>query len=473
MATAVAWGALALATFTISLAPPIDDYWLALASAREIVSGADLARAVPLDWSPHLTGALNPQWLAQLAFGVVPLPLSLAVNAGLLSGGLLVTTARARAAAGSAGVAVAMLLVIATLSPHLIVRPQSFSIALAPAAFLLLERFANRPWMPPTFGALVAVWANLHGAFVIGQLAALAAAAASCATALRSRRAGGSLPIALATAAVALVAPLLNPAGLDLLTYAYGQGTSSLVRDLSVEWQPAWPWHPVGALFWAFAGIVLAGRVVRRGAIGLGPALILVGLGILAATGIRHVPWFVLAAAPVVAGDVDAALAARPALARAVGRVRGLMRRRPRVALVAAAALTVAISLLRPALPAGVARLEQDAPAASTSVLDSILGQDEQVRILNEQVWGGYLAWRLGDRVEIAMDGRIEIRSRSTWAAYLALMNGEGDPARQLSAEGVRWAVLRANRAGLITRLVSAGWQRVWADDREVVLRSP
>lgn len=477
VATAFAWAAGALAAFVVALAPPIDDYWLALASAREVLAGADLARAVPLSWIPQVAGALNPQWLAQLVLGVPPLPLSLAINAALLGVGFVLTMLRSRATASTTATAVAMLIVVAVVAPHIIVRPQSFSFALLPLALLLLDRFSARPWLPLAYGGLVALWANLHGAFVIGQVAAVAAATAavlsSVIPALGPSPGERRLAIAVATAAAALLGSLANPAGHELLVYAYGQGASGLIRELSIEWQPAWPWNPIGSLFWILVGMLLAGRVLRRGAIGLAPGLLLVGLGLLAATGIRHVPWFAVAAAPVLAADVDALLAARPRLARAFGAPAGLLARRPVDMLLAAVGLVVLFSAFRPALPAEIARLEADAPTASAERLIPELPAGARTRILNEQVWGGYLAWRLGDRVEIAMDGRIEIRSRQTWAGYLALMNGEGDPPETLAAADVEWAVLRATRRELVERLEAAGWQVAAHHGAEVLLRAP
>lgn len=472
MAHATAWGALLLAGFVVAAAPPIDDFWLALASARSIMAGADPFHAIPLAWSPTIPGALNPQWGAQLVFGLAgSLGVALAVNAALLSAGLLLTTLRARAVASRVGVALAMLAVVAALAPHVIVRPQSFSIALLPIALLLLERAAGQWWLPLAYGALIAAWANLHGAFVIGQVAAVIWAVVAIYRWLRTRRERSAATVLGVTALAALGAALLNPAGPSLLAYAYGQGTSEVVRAISVEWQPAWPWNPVGLLFWVILALVVAGRVVRRGAIQPAQGLLLVALAILAITGIRHIPWFLLAAAPVLAGDADAALRATPSLGRAFGRIGGILGASPRAILGAVVVLVIAFQMVRPLLPEALGRLTQDAPPGLASALDSQL-DNGPARIVNEQTWGGYLAYRLPGRVLIAMDGRLEIRTADTWRWWFALMNGEGDPAATLRENGVAWAVLSERRTALIAELRAAGWTLEADDAAGVLLRA-
>ncbi len=159
----------------------------------------------------------------------------------------------------------------------------------------------------PAFAVLVAAWANLHGAFPIAILAAFAWLVGSAV----ERRHGTA--VYAATLALALVAPLANPVGLDLVGYALSQPASDLIRSISVEWQPSWPWVPVATPFWVLLGLLVVGRVARLRPVPLNELLLLVLLAGLAVTGIRHIPWFILASAPVIAGDVDAWLVGHPA----------------------------------------------------------------------------------------------------------------------------------------------------------------
>ena len=468
VAGATAWAATGLAFAVSAFSLPIDDFWLSLASAREIALGADPSRAITLTWTPMQADALNPQWGAQVILGLGgTLGWALAVNAALIAAGLGLTALRVAQRASSRSSAIALLLAIGVIAPHLLARPQSFSIALLPLALLCLERARGRLWLPLAYGLLIAVWANLHGAFVIGQLAAAAAFIGS-----GFDRRSGPMIMAL-TALLALVAPLANPAGPALLAYAFTQPASDVIRAISVEWQPAWPWIPVATAYWAYLLLLVPGRLAPpRGR--PGELVLLLLLALLAASSIRHIPWFVLASAPLLASDVDRMLAARPSLGRAIGQVGGpLGDARAPIVVAAALVVTLVFQSIRPALPESLGRLTPDEPVAVAEALANQVEAGSRTPILNEQVWGGYLAWRLGDRVRTAMDGRIEIRSRQTWVEYFALMHGEQDPAARLDRAGVRWAALAPHRESLVRELQDAGWALELATDRAVLLRAP
>ena len=227
----VAVAATGVAFVVVAFSLPIDDFWLSLASGRAILHGADLSRAIPLTWLPVIPDALNPQWGAQVVLAAVDtLAWALAANALLLAVGMGVTLERMRRHASPAAIAIAALLSLAVLSVHLLARAQSFSIALFPLSLLLLERLRGRWWLPVAFALLTAVWANLHGAFIVGQLAAACAMTGAAWDASRRRDAALAHDAWLyaATLAAAFAAPLVNPVGTQLLGYAYSQGTSDL-----------------------------------------------------------------------------------------------------------------------------------------------------------------------------------------------------------------------------------------------------
>jgi hypothetical protein len=170
----VAWAVLAISVLIIGWSLPIDDFWLTIASGRAIADGADVAAALPFSWTEEVPGALNPQWGAQLLLGAHgSLAVALVINAALLAAGLGLSVFRAARRAGGVAIAIALLLTFTALAPHLLARAQSFSIALLPLALVMLERFSGRAWLPLAYGLLIVAWANLHGAFVIGQLAAV------------------------------------------------------------------------------------------------------------------------------------------------------------------------------------------------------------------------------------------------------------------------------------------------------------
>ena len=474
VATATAWAALGLAVVLAAFSLPIDDFWLSLASAREIAAGADPARAIGLTWMPTIPGAINPQWGAQLVFGAPGSAWgALAVNGALIAVGLLVTLARARRRASAVAAVIAMLLMMGALSPHLLARAQSFSIAFLPVALLLLERRPAPRWLPIGFGILMVAWANLHGAFVIGQLAAAAVLVGELVRWRRGLEPAQPAVIGL-TLLAALVAPLVNPAGLELLAYAYGQPGLDVIRSISVEWQPAWPWIPVATMFWAYLALLVAARLLRRGGAELGEGLLALALGLFAAYSIRQIPWFLLVTAPMLASDIDALFGVRPRFRRAVGEIRGPLGGQKAGAYLGVALMAVIVlQPIRVTLPESIGRVTLNEPVAVADLLEGSVAKGSHERVLNEQVWGGYLSYRLGDRIETAMDGRLEIRNRATWVSFFGLMHGDGDPAGELAAQHVAWAALSPEREKLVADLVAAGWTVELRRADQVLLHRP
>ena len=460
----IRWSSVVVAAAVVAWSLPIDDFWLTLASGRAIASGADPTVAMPFSWTPEIDAARNPQWGAQVLLGAHgSLELALAINAALVLVGLGFTAWRAFDRASVVAASAALLLVLTGLAPHLLARAQSFSIGLFPVSLYLLDRFSTRRWLPLAYGALVVVWANLHGAFVVGQMAAVAWLVA----AVIQRR---PLSIPLLTLATAAVAPLANPIGIELLVYAYGQPAVDVVRAISTEWQPSWPWLPLAIPFWVVLAAFVAGRLASRGAVPPAELVLLGALAILGASGIRHIPWFLLAVAPVVASDIDRLMTRAPRLARALGGRAPVKRAIPVPLVFAIAVAVIGFQLVRPSLPDAVSRLTPDEPVAAVDALARSVRTGE--RVLNEQEWGGYLAYRLWPQIETAMDGRLEIRALGTWAAYFDLMQGEGDPDAELRAAGVEWALLGGDRDDLRRALVDAGWAITHDDGYATVLRS-
>jgi hypothetical protein len=75
--------------------------------------------------------------------------------------------------------------------------------------------------------------------------------------------------------------------------------------------------------------------------------------------------------------------------------------------------------------------------------------------------------------METSMDGRLEIRSRDTWAEYFALMQGRSDPAGALAVRNVTWALIGTDRGALRGALDEAGWQVVDEDEYAVLMSAP
>ena len=272
-------------------------------------------------------------------------------------------------------------------------RPQLFSLALFPLVLDLLlttreDRRARRLWLVPP---LVAIWANLHGAFAAGL--ALIAIFAVEAWLVGDRRLARALAFA---AGGSLAASVLNPAGLGAL--AAGVSYASTSGAQVIEEGPLDVLTGRGAIFAAFllAALLTAIILGREGvAERIGPSAFLwAGLitpfALLGLAIQRQAPFACMTMAPFVAAAVPAAL----------GRMRVMA---PRVPLAFAAPVLAAagVALLFEILLA--APRAPDLSAFPEGALDSLART--RGNLLNEYDWGGYLI-RAAPAHPVFVDGR-------------------------------------------------------------------
>ena len=184
-------------------------------------------------------------------------------------------------------------------------RPQVTSMLLFALTVRLLvaERYA---WIPLVF----LVWANLHAQVVMGGvILAVALAVASIESVRRRTDASASRTrrLVLATSASA-VATLITPLGPRLWTYVLSANGRPGQAQIA-EWATAF--HPLVSnfLFWALlaaAGLLVVPRPDRlRSWENRVPALATLAMAPLAALAVRNIPFFVVAAAPLLLTLLD------------------------------------------------------------------------------------------------------------------------------------------------------------------------
>jgi hypothetical protein len=194
-----------------------------------------------------------------------------------------------------------MALAISSVAPGWTVRPHIFSqLCLLLTVHLALRRVF---WPLPL---MFVVWANLHGAVVLGLLVLTAATAADLYTS-EPRRAMAPL-MALGVSAIAT---LLTPLGVDLWM-AIPESIDKSVANGIAEWRsPAFGWHEVG--FWFLAAALVGVVAVRWRRLTLTPDVLLTALTLLllplAIRHVRNVTSFALIAVPVLSRLLPTAVA--------------------------------------------------------------------------------------------------------------------------------------------------------------------
>jgi hypothetical protein len=423
-------------------------------------------RAVPrtdvLAWTTAGRPWLDQNWGAQLLlYGIWRLggfPLLTVANAvfvvaawGLVAAACRRRTADLRLIAGS--ILAGYLAAAASCSP----RPQMFSVLLFAAELFLLEAARTRPRVALAIPLLMVLWANLHGAFVVG----IGLLVVELATAIwrRDRPAAGRFLLITAASVAAL---LVNPWGVRVLGYAVSFPANQAVTAAVSEWGPATLRQPAGLLTMvALAVLVVA--LIRAPAPERAPEQLLrmALLAGLALWAVRAGAWFGLAL------PVALCALARRRPAPLPGRDGGA----PLASALVLGMLAVMLVVASPPVAEALAGPRAELRHAPVAAADWLAANPRPGRLFNYQPWGSYLEFRLGPEVQVAFDSRIELPPTDRWDGYQAVVAGRWDAERLLEAWGVdRVVTSRSGTPALVELLAASGrWRLAFSRGDELV----
>ena len=415
----------------VALATPVpaSDLPTYLALAREGVWDVDLW--TDLAGSPFVNATLGYQRLCWGLFLLGGWPLLVTVNGlgvGVALGGAAWLGWRRGAGRGAA--AAAFLASVLVLQNHA-ARPQTLAFALAVIGVGLLVGDSGARWRGLAWAVLLCVWANLHGSFVIGL------GLAGCA-ALRP----GQRHVLVA----AVLGSLCTPWGPELFVYVWENSRRPASRGLAEWGRPGL--DAIGLRLWP----VLVWSAYRgwRARPPLWEALPLLGLALLACTGVRHAAWVGVVGGPLVAGWLAprASEVAPPSW---------------RLGLGCAGALTLAglIRFLPWVAGAPVPDRSSDAwleGQAPIEAFDALAGEVEPTRVCVPFGQGGLLRWRLGEGWTVPADVRVWLPDDAGWEAYLETRGTAGSCPLLID---------RSRAAGLEEQTLR--WREVYRDDRWTV----
>jgi hypothetical protein len=483
---------LALSWLFLSLAPlPPNDLWWHMAAGRAMVQeGAWIhtnrwAYTLPSD-APYV----YQSWLSEVALywlwwvGDVPLLAlgrTLAITA---SYGVVAWHAWRRCGQGKA-VALALLLAIMAGWSNWTLRPQT--LALVPgAAFVVvlgeyLGRRAAARWLA-ALPALMVVWVNLHGSFVLGLgLLGLAwlGALIDASGGARPENGGVWRRVRLLTycGVATLAAVMVHPLGLGIFGYVRQMLTNPPLQRWFVEWQP--PRNDLSVLnsgFWFFALLLLLAALMALGPRRPSATDILwyVGLAWLAIGGVRYVMWFALLLFPLLA-DQLAALRV-PSRSESGGSAFAAG-----IGLLLCSAMIVTLPWFMPVryLGAGAEHLFATAgpyrlllanttPVAATELLAQ---QPIEGHFWADMTYTSYTIWRLPQK-QVFADLRAELFPEAVWMDYFAIAQGDAQSLTKIDAWRITHLMLdrEAQRSLHQLLLKTPGWCERYSDPNTVIM---
>jgi hypothetical protein len=290
-----------LYAFSLSIKPfSTGDLWFHLSTGKWIVRNMALPGAEdPFSYTTgpvpeNKVGHMRSQWLGQVLFHLFYSaggPPALAVSKGLIIVlpflWLYATLVRRRTPPAIALMIISFpLLFSVTVGGSFFERPQAFSFIASVFAVYLLERLKAAPGRTDAAACvglpvLMAVWANLHGGHVVGDvliIGYMAAEAVNSGLARFTRLGGGERRIKavpwrfFAVCAAALAASFLNPNTYNTLHAALSGFWSNLwatsgeragyVARQMVEYRSLWFLHKYFYVSWPFYYIAFIGMVV-------------------------------------------------------------------------------------------------------------------------------------------------------------------------------------------------------------------
>lgn len=356
---------------------------------------------------------------------------------------------------------VLMLALYSTLLGLVMIRPQIFTYLSFLLILMMLKAVeeGRRNWIWAG-GAIMLVWTNLHGGFLAGlgilSVWLVAEGVDSLIGPRRQSHPARDWAIKAGAVALAWLATLVNPYGLELLTFL--ARTATVARPEIEDWRPIMIASPEGAAYLLLVALALFGFIKSRRTRRLSVVSVFTMTALLPFLALRHLPLFALSFA-VLAGDHLAdALSRYWPRTRAGGSEDSL--RLPFIAacLAASAALVVASWPNLQCIQIDQWRV----PARSVSLLKDSGVKGNLAVFFN---WGQYAIWHLGPQVQVSIDGRREtVYSKATRAENLQFIFGVGDWDAVLDEHPADLALVSKDQAHYNLMRLKPGWELIYED---------
>ena len=353
----------------------------------------------------------------------------------------------------------------AMMFPLSMARPHAMVWPLAALWVATLVKAAEERRSPPWWlAAVMCLWANLHGSFMLG-LALIFPFALESIMAARREKSDADYRRLLARWALffcaAIVCVLINPVGYRALLFPFHMLGMKTVLALITEWRSPDFERPQALTIWLFALLALA--LSGRFRLPWIRSALLLGLLYMALQHQRNIPLLALLSPFILAGPLAAQRTAAPADNNVLDRVF-------RALALPASWSTAWIGIIGSFLVAAlVLRAQHPVPTNYSPVraVDALVASGVKGPILNDYNFGGYLIFR---GIPVFIDSRADMYgekfvTKTLQTVWLSRPGFE----ELLEKYHIQSTLLPADAAAarLLDRL--PGWRRLYSDDMAVV----
>jgi hypothetical protein len=333
---------------------------------------------------------------------------------------------------------------------NLAMRPQLIGVLLFSATLWILAGRRTNPRSQWAIVALMLVWVNVHGSFVLVPLLLGLAW-------LEDRKDSlGTARITIAVGAVSLFATLANPFGPRVWAYAVGIGTNSTIVRTVTEWAPPTIREYSGIMFFASA-VIVAGYLMRRNpSVAWPPLLWLASFFVLALPALRGVVWWALVFPVVVAGLVK----------RKAGfdEERGSPVMNAMLVSTVAVATMVVLPVWRAPSPTRGPAFLAEAPAALVAATEATVSAGS--RLFVSQTYASWFEFDLPS-MKLFVDSRIELFPARIWDEYVNVGGASEGWQEILDRWDVDAVVINPGQDGELVAHIEddPGWRLAFEDD--------
>lgn len=468
---------LILAIFIISLRPIADpDFWWHLRTGQLIFETRQVPQTDPFSSTVNGKPWIAHEWLSELIiYGLYRLGgfgLLIFIFSAFITTAFLLVYLRSPERPFVAGFA--LLLGALATAPTWGVRPQMISLLLTSLFLYLLDRYqaTHRVGFILPLPVITLLWVNLHagyalglgmvGIYILGDGLEFLIRFLAKEKPIPTPQVKGILWL-IGILVFCLLAVVVNPNGLKLYIYPFETLTSPSMQQFIQEWfSPDFhqgEWQPLAWMILALIGFGLLSRKTSS------PTHIMLTLifGYAALRSMRNVPFFVLAAVPVLSEQIGALVQIKP---DNPPNRRTLPWLNPLLLLL----VTLAAGLRFMSVNGQQAKTEQS--QFPFQAVNWILLNHPAGRLYNTYGWGGYLIWRLYPQHPVYIDGRADLYGDQFIYSYLSLYNADPGWQEQLAAQKIGIILIEPKSPLANALRVSPDWAVVFEDRSSVIFTS-
>jgi hypothetical protein len=373
-----------------------------------------------------------------------------------------------------------VILAVLASTIHCLARPHLFTWLFTLLCCYLIEekRYTSWLWAIP---AIVLVWANVHGGFLVAfALMGLTLAGDFWnVVAGRDNRARADALRMSRVLVTSIVASLFNPYGIALYSHIYQYLTDSFLMHHIQEMQsPDFRTVAAKCLFLLLL-LTACTSVIRRSRLRRGEMLVLIFFAYQALYAARNIPLacivLTLTVAPLLASSDESQIRPLRQRLRGFSDRMGAMELQTRGHVWAIAFAVVTLGICANGgrlLGTQLIHANFNADKFPLRAVDFLSQHAPADPLFTTDAWGGYVIYRAWPVVHVVVDDRHDMYGSEYMKGYLKIVQGNWDWQRQLQGTGARSALVSPNSAiGSLLRL-SPEWRLIYDDGQALLFEN-